>query len=893
MRSIFSAQLLAVLSLFTFSCHQGVKTVDHRTKSKQSGEAREQIASLRGSEYQRDLAAFAGSNADRSDDPAQAPAPADHLGDRTYDVKKYELSGRFDWNDLKLIARVDISLDLVDQSIDELVLDDKTTRVRDIAINHSQHPGFTADKSQSLLRIDISGLTPEQKAAPLVVSIDYETSTIEPSDTTNAFRTESLRAILPRNGDPIAVRTLNTFSEPRGASRWMPCHDDPADRALFASTFTLPAHETFIANGHLLVDRVDERGTRTMSYATDYTIPTYLMAFAQGEFVSATSRVGSLPVTVYARRGLPIDFNSILQHLTATIARYQQLIGPYGFEKYAIVFLPEFGGGEEHAGITFQTELWGTDVKTGGDRAMTAHELAHQWFGDYMTVATWDDLWIKEGMATLMSSESTRPYSDYQNSGRLFGGHFYPSAGEAVVDPAVPPQSKYNSGPYDRAAWVLTQMRSLVGSDRFFEILRGVLYDHRYGNITTDEFLAAFANDISADKIAKIRQAIVAHAIPSIEVTENASGPAGLEWQVRVTDAEQSLIVPIEVSLFKRQGAVQRVLLDGTSEPITVREADIALASFDLGDKHAVDSLISEDHIAEYKRFITSKTSANVRTFAGLSPSGQLAWISSDAALITDADSYAALKSGAGDEEVKASLLAAACKRTAALTDADASVRDHLRQAISHDVLSLPYVGLTSWFTQVSIADCGVALGANPYQFALSQMGAFPETLSESPSEVAAIADLSKSLTDDGLVTIGAIALRGPSPRHRAVATQAILNKYVLIGSFPIDAAPTDQLLRLRSFFRGLLRANFTPEVLRYAGRAPIILNDIDSWTDYLNIIQSVKYAPQQISQICNVRKLTETHPDIWTQFIQAASQQIRGGSSVSLALQSPETVCR
>lgn len=210
-----------------------------------------------------------------------------------------------------------------------------------------------------------------------------------------------IASISARQGDPVTSRVVYTFSEPTSAQVWMPCHDTPSDRAIFQVQMQMSDEESLISNGRLLEDKIISNGVRRMSYRTDHTLPTYLMAFAMGELNHIESSVHGLPLSVWGRRGARIDYDKLISVTRSQIKHFESLLGAYPWEKYALVLLPDFRGGIEHASISFVGEDRSSSSNLSGDIQLMAHELAHQWFGDYVTIRDWKDLWIKEGMATL------------------------------------------------------------------------------------------------------------------------------------------------------------------------------------------------------------------------------------------------------------------------------------------------------------------------------------------------------------------------------------------------------------------------------------------------------------------------------------------------------------
>ena len=812
------------------------------------------------SEQSRDLARFVR----RDGTPFSAAAPK-AVG-RQYDVASYHLQGKVDWNAVRLIATVTIRLKLDDAALDHVDLDSWVTSISRVTLNGSHSPSYTLDTNKGVLAIDLSGMTAAERAQELVLDVAYEAVASDQDHASNGLGDHALRAILPRLGDPIAVRTINTMSEPQSASEWMPCNDDPADRAQFSSEFDLPVQETFIANGALTLDRTNANGTRTMGYATAYSIPTYLMAFAQSEFVKAETRIANgLPVAIYARRGLPIDMQGILDHTSSIITNYERLLGKFPFEKYAIVFLPEFGGGEEHAGITFQTEMWGTDPQGSGDLGMIAHEMGHQWFGDYMTVEHWDDLWIKEGMATLLAAESDRPYADTNHRHILFGSHMEVVEGEAVYDPTVPPNEKYNSGPYGHSAWVLTQLRSLLGDDSFFALMRQILADHAYGNISTEQFIGAIEFNAGPEIATHIRKAIVAKKVPKIHVDE-AQIASGEAFSLTLQDDDKAMFVPIGVQQFTKTGISLNAFVS-TQLPLTVASSDQrALIVLDPLDVHPWSQFVIDGSLGQAaldKSFVPSAEFA-VNDFLQLPASAQETSLSSATTWLRSPEEFSTLAKNAASEAAKAYALSMACRQAAPASDA--TMRASWAVALTPVFLNPPLLGTASWYDDPKLAACGSAPGvevlASDYQRLISAPGA----ADYSPAYVSFLGAFSQT-HQFALKTIGNVVLNGRSVRHRAAAAR-ILGRYVT-GAEDHPAMTDGDRLAWKLFYRKILTQTIAAEVLRYALAATVALDDAEAWEALAILTANSDFVPMQKKAVCTAAKVTQTRPELFQAFVE------------------------
>ncbi len=499
---------------------------------------------------------------------------------RNYEVERYFLDGRFDWSTETFHAETTIDLRLTDDKTNVLELDSLVTKVHFVKLASGAALAFETPPGK--LRVTLSG---HEQDGVISLVVGYETHA-------NTGVEKALISTPHRKGDPVPGRTVATFSEPIGTPEWMPCNNVPSDRALFSSRFTVPADERAIANGELVSDEVKD-GVRTVAYQTAYTLPTYLMAFAMGHFDVATDHGGRVPLQIWHRPGLAVDTTGMLKELRRFMEVFEGLLVPYPFEKYALVLLPAYTSGLEHAGITFQGESRSSHAQVAHDLELSAHELAHQWFGDLVTVATWDDLWIKEGMATLLAQEALRPYEDENKSGRLLVKDFSIKSGEAVRDPALHPNDKYTSGPYGRGAWVYSQIRSLMGEKAFWSTLVGVLNKYKFGSIGTEELLAEFKEPLGEETIDRIRKALVAKALPAFETLAVTKE----KLSFKLADKDGALIAPLTMQYLTADGGVTDYAVAGQAA-VEIPLSEGGLLLFDLPDRHPWFDFLSRDDAA-------------------------------------------------------------------------------------------------------------------------------------------------------------------------------------------------------------------------------------------------------------------------------------------------------
>jgi hypothetical protein len=775
---------------------------------------------------------------------------------RNYDVTRYDLQGQYNWRTHALEAIVSISLTPLVADLDEIILDSGVAAVKSVKTSTGVYLPFSVEEDANIIKIELLPAVRVASGAALTLTIAYES---KPG--------MSLRAIEARKGDPTQSHVVYTTSEPRGAADWMPCNNVPSDRAEFSADFTMPAGESMISNGDLVENDV-EGGERHVRYSTRYSLPTYLMAFAIGEFDVSSRQHGSLPVSLWSRRGIPVDSNGVLTELTRQIAALETLLVPFPFEKYAVVMLPDFpAGGIAHAGITFQAENRSTESSLPGDMGLMAHELGHQWFGDYVTVSDWDDLWIKEGMATLLAEEAMRPLEDQNRSGRLFGTNFEIVAGEAMRDTSLPPDDKYTSGPYSRSAWFFTQLRGLTGEKDFWKTLRRILTTHAFGNISSSEIIDAFKPLLKPEVYAKAVAAIDAKAVPQlILVPASENTPV----QLSLVETEPSILVPIEIRWQSADGSFVSDFLEA-NKSITLAPLEGRRLVVDPADIHPDWSNLADKDL--YKTLVvplmTPQTEDDLSSFLQANGSVQSRLLMATNVLPPlKSDNFADFYSRLNSESGKFLALQLACHIAASEpTDAQQNWKPVLAEALQ----KVPTRGFR--VRSRGFSECMQIIGDEQLEVFWNMLAANPQDNGLNETQLQTLA-LFASKSPRALTAWGAVALEGRWVRTREMAVFQLLKhaEKKLPGYESPD--PTD-LPQWRAQNAAIIGGSEVYEVLKPAlqlARALRSSTSSDSAATNAAIAHTVLASPRaaraHLAGVCTAWILTAGNESSWANFV-------------------------
>jgi aminopeptidase N len=285
-----------------------------------------------------------------------------------------------------------------------------------------------------------------------------------------------------------------TFSEPSDARNWMPCHDQPWDKATAELHLTVPSGVVAASNGRLTGVSENGDGSITWHWREDHPIATYLMCFTASAFTVSTRNFmraaqDTVPLQYFVWSEDSAESAAYLPAVDSMMRFYSTVFGPYPFDKYGMTAIAPFTfAGMEHQSLTTLNRFVRTEWR------VVAHELAHQWWGDLVTCGTWSDIWLNEGFASyseaLWQEHVGGPAAlrSYMNESMI--GFQYGSWQGAVYDPESQGFNLFSPVVYTKAAWVLHMLRGIVGDAPFLQILEAYRARFAGGNAVTDDFRA-------------------------------------------------------------------------------------------------------------------------------------------------------------------------------------------------------------------------------------------------------------------------------------------------------------------------------------------------------------------------------------------------------------------
>src|SRR3989440_5108926 len=314
---------------------------------------------------------------------------------------------------------------------------------------------------------------------------------------------------------------LATKFEPSDARRFFPCWDEPSFRARFQLTAVVPQNWLAVSNMPVESERKIENGKEVRFQATP-SMSSYLNVFVAGELDLIEKKVGDTQVSVIATKGKAEWGRYALESTAQILQYYNDYFGvPYPLPKLDQIAIPGgFGGAMENwAGITYYESALLFDPKKSSASTrqriyeVVAHETAHQWFGDLVTMAWWDNLWLNEGFASWMGSKCTADFNpdwevwlarNIQRDPARRTGIAKEVAMEGdtrstthAIQQPVANESDANSAfddiTYRKGQSFLRMLESFLGEDAFRDGIRRYIAAHKYSNSTTADLWSALS----------------------------------------------------------------------------------------------------------------------------------------------------------------------------------------------------------------------------------------------------------------------------------------------------------------------------------------------------------------------------------------------------------------
>lgn len=494
--------------------------------------------------------------ADAGDSPKQKLQK--YAPDRVVDVLHIKIDVTPDFENEQLAAETTLTFKPIAKPVELVELDAVDLRIAEVTATQPLADWVSTDK-----RLTLQFAEPIAVGEEVSVTVRY---TAEPKMGLY-FRTEKM-------GYPAGDDHLWTQGQTHEAGHWFPCFDSPNERSTTEVICRVPRGMTVLSNGERVDAAVDANtGLNAVHWKMNQPHASYLVCLVAGNFHESRQVMRNadheVPLGFYSQPTLAEYADRAFGDTKPIMEFYEQEIGlPFPWPKYDQVTIRDFtSGGMENTTLTTLTHRTIYDPATEtiySSRNLDAHEMAHQWFGDYVTCEDWSQLWLNEGFATFY----THLYDEHKYGRDQLLYRLWRDAKRKVLNPGntLPivyrgyddPWEQFDYRAYPKGAWVLHMLRSQLGKEVYRTAIKAYLAKHAYNSVTTPDLMAEL-EDVSGVSLDRFFDQWVYHGgVPKLKVRHQWL-PKEKLMQVTV---EQTQKVNDEVMLFHLP-TLLRFVVDG------------------------------------------------------------------------------------------------------------------------------------------------------------------------------------------------------------------------------------------------------------------------------------------------------------------------------------------
>jgi aminopeptidase N len=427
--------------------------------------------------------------------------PAQYIPPHDYDQRNIKLDLRFDFQKEQAIGVETITLTPTVKDLKRVDLDAAfmTIESAKLAKGTTLKFDFAADKERLSIILDRA----YQPGEEIAIVIAYHTIK-PPAERTALLGGGGLNFILPRPDDPTRPKQAWTQGESEANHFWFACFDHPNDFVTTEIVATVEKPLSVISNGKLISTKENSDGTRTFDWKIDAPHATYLTSIVVGEYTPLTGDYAGIPVVSNVYPNEVEEGRLTTSRLPEMVKFFSEKLGvKYPYAKYAQTMARDFGGGMENISATTQTDNMIHDRRAELDNTsdgLESHELAHQWFGDYVTCRTWSDIWLNESFATYfqaMWDEHHLGHDDFlyldvkSNQDQYFGAWSRGQRRPIVTKHYANPDAVFDTYAYPRGGAVLHMLRTFLGEDNWWRSLNHYLTKYAHQPVETAQLRIA------------------------------------------------------------------------------------------------------------------------------------------------------------------------------------------------------------------------------------------------------------------------------------------------------------------------------------------------------------------------------------------------------------------
>ena len=538
--------------------------------------------------------------------PARPFPPTQYIPSRDYDTKHIALNLQFDWDKEQAVGTATITLAPLANDLKRVEFDAANMTFTAIKLASGTALQYETDSEKQKLLISLDHAYPATQELTLV--IDYHTNGSNRRIT--GLTGGGLRFIKPTPDDLSRPKQIWSQGESEYNHYWFPCYDHPNDFFTTEITATVDKPLSVISNGKLLDTKDNSNGTRTFHWKIDQPHASYLTSIVVGEYTPIVQDYAGIPIITNVYPNEVAEGKASAARLGEMVKFFSEKTGlKYPYAKYAQTMARDFGGGMENISATTQTDNMIHDARTELDQTsdgLQSHELAHQWFGDYLTCRSWSDIWLNESFATYFQAlwdEHHLGHDDFLyldvkgNEDQYYSAWKQGNRRPIVTKNYFNPDAVFDTYAYPRGGAVLHMLRRFLGEDNWWRSINHYLRKYAHQPVETEQFRIAIEEATGQSMDWFFDEWLYRMGHPVFQITKSYdAGSAKLTLTVKQTqkpdpDSQYPQVMffqtPVDVEIVTAKGArVERVRIEAKEEQtlIFAANSEPMLVNFDYGN---------------------------------------------------------------------------------------------------------------------------------------------------------------------------------------------------------------------------------------------------------------------------------------------------------------------
>jgi aminopeptidase N len=427
--------------------------------------------------------------------------PRQYIPDRNYDTQHIKLDLRFNWELEQALGTATITFTPLTTNLRNLEFDAANMTFSSVKLLNGTPLKYEADTQREKLLITLDRAY--QPTDTLTVVVSYNTNGVSKNAGIGGFG-RGLTFIKPTTEDPTRPKQIWSQGETEYNHYWFPCYDHPSDFASTEISATVEKPLMVVSNGKLVETKNNKDGTRTFHWMMETPHASYLTSIVVGEYAAVEGNYAGIPVITYVYPNEVEQGKVTAARLPEMVKFFSEKTGvKYPYAKYAQTVARDFGGGMENISATTQTDNMIHDARTTLDRdqdGLQSHELAHQWFGDYVTCRYWSDIWLNESFATYFQAmwdehrlgRDEFLYRDVKsNQDTYFATWAQGNRRPIVTNNFQNKDAVFDTYAYPRGGAVLHMLRKTLGEENWWRAINHYLRKYANQPVQTEQFRIA------------------------------------------------------------------------------------------------------------------------------------------------------------------------------------------------------------------------------------------------------------------------------------------------------------------------------------------------------------------------------------------------------------------